>query len=244
MLRQAVSSQPSRSWGEIGRSLRRSVLGSGAGFMHPLFELTEILPVPPGDSPFHVRGLYYTRLLEHARSLPGGVDAFFGTLKDERVREFLRQKFAWSTWYDALPTMPCHVALARVRGLDFETLTKERGRLAGKAIIPSMFRALLALASPQAMAQHIPRVLMANFDFMRTDVSRVLDDKGIGEGHAIPLVIAPSVILTVLGFTEGALELAGYSDVSSSYSDVTPDGQVHGFDTVATRLEFSWGQRL
>ena len=50
--------------------------------MHELFKVTDVLPADPGTSPFHVRCLYYTRLLDHARSLPGGRDAFFAELKD------------------------------------------------------------------------------------------------------------------------------------------------------------------
>lgn len=211
--------------------------------MHELFELTEVLPVAPGQSPFHVKGLYYTRLLDHARSLPGGRSAFFKELKDERLPEFYSQRFGWSKWYDALPTMPAHIALARARGADFETLTRERGKLAGQAIVPAMFRAVLALASPQAMAQHMPRMLMANFDFMRHQGVRIERSSGVGETSAIPRILAPSVSNTVMGFIEGVLDLAGYTQVRARYTDVVEDGVQEGFPTVTVRYEFSWGPR-
>jgi hypothetical protein len=210
------------------------------GAMNELFTLTEVLPVDPGTSPFHVRGLYYSRLLDHAKSLPGGRDAFFAELEDPRVRTFLEQKFAWSEWYDALPTMPCHVALARARKADFEKMTRERGRVAGKTIIPAMFRAVLALASPKAMAQHMPRMMMSNFDFIRVRLTYIDDAGGRGESSAVPLILAPSVVNTVLGFIEGALELAGYTSIESRYTDVVRDGQAHCYDIVTVRYEFSW----
>jgi hypothetical protein len=211
--------------------------------MHELFTLTEVLPVDPGTSPFHVRGLYYARLLEHARTLPGGRERFLGALKDERVREFLDQRFSWSTWYDALPTMPCHVALAHLRNADFETLTRERGRVAGKAIVPAMFRAVLTLASPKAMAQHLPRMMMSNFDFVRTTLTHIDDSSGKGEVSAVPTLLAPGVTNIVLGFIEGVLELAGYRDVAARYTEVFVDGRVDGFETLTVRHEFSWGAR-
>jgi hypothetical protein len=215
----------------------------GGHKVHELFELTEHPPVAPGASPFHVRGFYYTRLLEHAKSLPGGREAFIEGIADERVREYLRQKFVWSKWYDALPTLPCHITLARLRGEDFELLTKARGRLASRSVIPSMFRAVLAMATPKAMAQHIPSLMMSNFDFMRSTVTHVGETEGHGRASAMPLVIAPSMTNIILGFIEGALELAKYDGIESRYSDVALDGDVQGFPTVSVTWEFSWAPK-
>jgi hypothetical protein len=208
--------------------------------MHELFELVEILPVAPGESPFHVRGLYYIRLLEHARSLPGGQAAFFDALKDPRLPEFYRQKFAWSKWYDALPTIPAHTALARLRGLDFETLTRERGKLAGQRIVPAMFRAVLGLASVQAMAQHVPRMIMHNFDFFRQSTTHVHGNAGVGGMTAVPRILAPGVANIIIGFIEGVLELTGYRDVRADYTKVWKDGTNQGYEAVGIEYRFEW----
>src|SRR5262245_60966145 len=108
--------------------------------MHSSFHLDEFVPVAPGTSPFRVRGLYYARVIEAAKNLPGGMDQLLGDLADSRVRDFMRQKFQFMGWYDALPTMPCAVAMTRLRERPFEEYMRETGRAAMQKLIPSMFR--------------------------------------------------------------------------------------------------------
>ena len=59
----------------------------------------------------------------------------------------------------------------------------------------------------------------------------------------MPLILAPSVVNTVLGIIEGALDLAGYGDIESGYEDVVVDGKTQGYETVTVRHVFSWGPK-
>lgn len=208
--------------------------------MHELFRLDQSVPVQPGTSPFHVRGIYYTLILQHARSLPGGMEQFLSQVTDSRVREFMNQPFKFMNWYDAFPTLPCQVALARIRGGPFEDFIRERARLSMQKLIPSMFRTVSKLAGPAAAACHAPRLLQHYYDFLQVEVNDVGGSEGYGTVSGIPLYLAPVNINGILGLLAGALESLGGNDIRTTYSDVDVTGKKGGFDTISCRLHVEW----
>lgn len=208
--------------------------------MSDLFRLEETLPEAPGTSPFQVRGVYYARVLEHAKTLPGGVAQLFDGLVDPRVRDFMRQKFHFMDWYDALPMMPCGVTMARLCGEPFEAFMRERARVSMVRLIPSMFRVFSRLGGPRLAASHAPRLFKSYFDFVELRVSRVSDDAGTGSVAGVPLYLAPAVANQVLGIIDGALESLGASSIEASYRDVTVTSPVHGFSAVTFQGDFAW----
>jgi hypothetical protein len=208
--------------------------------MHELFRLDQSVPVPPGTSPFHVRGIYYTLILQHARSLPGGMDQFFSEVPDVRVREFMNQPFKFMNWYDAFPTLPCQVALNRIRGGPFEEFIRERARLSMQKLLPSMFRTVSKLAGPAAAACHASRLLQHYYDFLQVEVSNVSHTEGHGGMSGVPLYLAPVTINGILGLIAGALESLGASDIRTSYLEVGVTGKTNGFDTVSCRVHVRW----
>ena len=211
--------------------------------MHELFRLDEIVPVAPGQGPFHVRGLYYSRILDHAKGLSGGVNQFLDELADARVRDFMRRPFQFMGWYDAFPTLPCQVALARASGRPLEEFIRERSRLAMAKLIPSMFRPLAILGGPRLAAPHTPRLIQTYFDFIEVKVAAADDRGAAGTASGVPLYLAPVTINTVLGILVGSLESLGARDVRARYDDVVLTGMKDGFETVSFRASFSWSVR-
>lgn len=208
--------------------------------VHELFKLSTKLPVPAGQSPFHVRGYYYLRLLDHVRKEPGGLGRLLGKLEDESVNEFLQQRFTWNGWYDVFPTMPIYVALSDLHGQDFEEMVRERTRVSAHELVPSVFRYAMQIAQPTALAGSITRIAMNAVDFTRVTFTSMGDGGGSGSGSGIPLYAAPNVANLVLGFFSGGLELSGASDIEARYTDVFQDGDKNGFPTVTVKYEFFW----
>ena len=208
--------------------------------MHELFRLEETVPLAPGTSPFHVRGVYYLRVLEHAKSLPGGLHRFLDELVDARVRDFLQQRFQFMGWYDALPALPCGVALSRIRGLPFEVFMRERGQQTMLALAPSMFRLLSRLGGPRFAASHAPRLIRAHFDFSEVQVLHVSNVEGSATVSSVPLYAAPAIANLFIGITAGALECLGASGIEGSYREVTTSSSNGGFGMVAFRVELKW----
>lgn len=207
--------------------------------IHSLFSITETLSVAPGSSPFHVRGVFYDRVLKSAATSPGGVDALIREIRDPRARTFAGQQFRWSEWYDAAPMVPIQVALCRLQGGDFGHLVQRRARAAAEALVPRVFQMLLGLGSPKAAAEHLPRLLAYYFDFGRIELE-VDTTHGRGVLTHIPRIVAPGFVYTVLGLVEGALQLMGAKLVSGSYSDVALGSPVHGFETIRCEMTFRW----
>lgn len=208
--------------------------------MHPLFHVSDSVPVPPGQSPFHFRGTYYDRILSRVDALPGGNKRLFDTLGDPELVRFFSQRFSWNGWYDALPSMPLYAALAQMEGRDFETAVREPSRIAAQSLVPKLFRYALSLTGSGIISSVVTKVVMYGTDFARVTFDEIGPGIGRGSGAAIPLYIAPNVANLVLGWFEGMLHVAGAREVRASYSDVTPDGERSGFPTVTVSFEFTW----
>jgi hypothetical protein len=207
--------------------------------VNPLLLIEETLPVDPGKSPFHVRGVYYARVMEHARSSPGGIDAFWGALKDARLKPFLQQSFSWSEWYDAFPTLPAHVALARVRSEDFEKGTRDRARGAAVELVGKLFKFAMDGMARGESVPHIPRIFESQFDFGSIELSATRD-RGEGTVRGIPRYVAPSLINVFLGIMQGALEHDGGASVKIEYTSIDTDGSRDGFDLIRAHIESTW----
>lgn len=211
--------------------------------MHELFRISERVPVPAGQSPFHVRGRYYDRLLARMDREAGGRSALLAELQDDGVRQFLQQRFSWNGWYDVLPTMPVYAALARRTGKDVESIVAEGGRIAARDLVPRFFRFALQLVGPTVLAARVVQVVTHATDFVQVSLERFEDGKGRGRGAGIPLYVAPIMAGLVQGWFQGMLELGGATEVSARYTDVVKEGVREGFETVTIQFEFAWTPR-
>jgi hypothetical protein len=208
--------------------------------MHSLFRIGEPLPVAPGESPFHLRGVYFDRVVSRARKDPGGLPALLDALSGERVRAFVQQKFSWNGWYDALPIMPMYEAIARLRGQDFETCVREGTRRGAIEAIPSLFRFALRMTGAAVLSGRLAQMVIYSSDFTRLGIQHMSDGRGSATGSGIPLYIAPQTANLSLGYFQAALELRGKLDVQGRYTTVTKDGERDGFETVTIGYEFTW----
>jgi hypothetical protein len=209
--------------------------------MHEAFTLSPTLPVPPGEGPFHVKGIYYTRTVAHAsQQVKGGLPALLDAIDDPKVRAFLQQKFSWNNWYDVFPIMPVSIALAKVRGQDYMELFHERGRLAAKEEIPRVFRMLLSFASIRMQLQQLPLFASSMYDFGAVEDLRGTETTTTGRHRGIPAYVAPYVAATISGFLRGTLELRTKRPASVRIATVTRDADQKGFPTVSVRYEGSY----
>lgn len=207
--------------------------------MVSLSELTETLPVRPGESPFRARGLFYDQVLRQAAALPGGTPNFLAQIKDERVREFMGQRFKWNDWYDALPMTPVQAALCRAEGVDFETAVRRRSRVAAESLVPRLFRVVIGMGSPKLAAEHLPRILVQNYDFaqVRFDVT---GNQGVGIISDVPKIIAPGFVNMVMGLAEGGLRLMGAKTVEHRFTKIAAGTPQHGYETLCVEALTVW----
>jgi hypothetical protein len=206
--------------------------------LHSLFRIDEPLPVLPGRSPFHIRGLYYDRLVAYLRR-----SRRKGALNDliaPELRDFLSQRFHWTGWYDALPAVPLCAAIASVRQEDFEELTREQTRRGALAVIPSFFRLALRVPGPAAFHGQTASIVSSIVDFVDLELDRPEATRSSGWGRRVPLYLAPHTANLVVGFFGAVLEMRHRGTVRGRYTDVVKDGERAGFETVSIRYEFEW----
>jgi hypothetical protein len=209
--------------------------------VHSLFKASDYTPVLPGSSPFHFRGFYYDRLFARVKEMPGGMPRLLSELKDDRVRQFALQRFSWTAWYDALPTMPLYAAIARMEGTDITTSVQRSTKVAAAAMVPSVLRYAVDLRGGRGViAAFVTKLVLHTVDFVTVDFEHIGAERTVAVGKGVPLFIAPSIVGLVLGGFEGVLRVSGADDIVADYSDVVLSKRSDGFETVSIRYDFSW----
>jgi hypothetical protein len=211
--------------------------------VHTLFRIDQPLPVPAGQSPFHIRGLYYERLIAHIKRRVGSLNGVLELMDDPGARAFAQQRFSWTGWFDILPAMPICEAFARLRGFEFEAGVREQTRSGALEVIPSALRFALRIPGPIAMPAQTAQVVAALMDFVEMRFEETTATRSHGWQKGIPLYVAPLLTNTTIGFFRALLELRGAGDVRAKYTDVVRDINRFGFETVAIRYEFDWVNR-
>jgi hypothetical protein len=208
--------------------------------VHSLFRLDDPLPVPPGQSPFHIRGIYYDRLIVRMKKRLGGVAATIDAIDDPRVREFASQRFSWMGWYDVLPAVLITRGFARTLNVAYEEGIVEQTKLGALDVVPSAFRPILSLPGPAALAAQAERITATMLDFVRLHIEESTETHTNGWGRGVPLFAAPLIASTVIGFFSAVLQMRGGTNVRGRYTHVVPDGERDGFELVSIRYDFSW----
>lgn len=207
--------------------------------VHPLFSIDEPLPVAPGKSPFHIRGVYYERLIAYIKNA-GQLEGVLASLDDARVREFAEQRFSWTGWFDVLPALPICAAFARCLGEEFEAGLRRHTRIAAFDVIPSAFRIPLLASGPKGMSIAIAHLGATAMDFVELASEETTSTRSHSLHRGIPRFVAPHTANMMVGFFQALLEMRGARSVHARYTDVEQDAQRMGFETVTIRYEFDW----
>lgn len=207
--------------------------------MHPLFNIDEPLPVAPGESPFHIRGVYYERLIAYIKKA-GELEAVLKALDDPRVRAFAEQRFSWTGWFDVLPALPICAAFARRIGEEFESGLRRHTRIAAFDVIPSAFRIPLLASGPKGMSTAIAHLGATAMDFVELASEETTSTRSHSLHRGIPRFVAPHTANIMIGFLHALLEMRGARSVRARYTDVERDVVRSGFETVTIRYEFDW----
>jgi hypothetical protein len=209
------------------------------GGVHSLFSIDNPLPVAPGESPFHIRGLYYDRLIAYIKKA-GKLEGVLSSLDDPRVRAFAEQRFSWTGWFDVLPAVPICAAFARCISEEFESGLRRHTRMAAVEVIPSAFRLPLLMSGPTALSTAIAHLGATVMDFVELGTEETTLTHSHAWHRGVPRFVAPHTANMVVGFFHALLEMRGARSVRARYTDVEKDVGRAGFETVAIRYEFDW----
>jgi hypothetical protein len=199
------------------------------------------LPMPAGASPFRVKGHVYSKMIEDfEETVEGGIVALAARTGEPGLEDFVRQRFMAGAWYDALPMMPLSLAHARAVGAPLQVHLRDRGRWVAERDIPTIYRVLLRLTSPETVVSRLARAATQYFDFGACDVRTTRPGHAEASLAGVPRSLVPLVAATTEGFVCAALEMAGGKDVNARCVDTPRDGAREGIPTMVVRLEIAW----
>ena len=189
----------------------------------------EDLPFAPGTSPFRIKGIAYRGHVDYAtRFIPGGPAAVNAAFRNPALTTFFEQQFLAATWYDALPLVPVWYACARVLKQPPMEFLRIRTRHQASQDINGVYRLLLKVASAEAVALRMPRVVAQYFDF-GTASAQVLRPGVVRVEHTgFPAYMASWFSIVAETYLHVALELAGASKVHVRRQPFELTGEAHG----------------
>src|SRR4051812_12259661 len=120
----------------------------------------ERLPAPAGKSPFRMKGQAFVGHMKYvAAHLPGGTKTFLGGIADPEMRAFFEQPFLASSWYDVFPLVAAGSVCAKIAGVTLREFLRTRTRWQAERDINGVYRFMLNLVSPEAVAMRMPRLI-------------------------------------------------------------------------------------
>lgn len=200
------------------------------------------LPVPPGTSPFHVKGTTYLAIVDYVRRMPGGIEAITPHLGDPALDAFLRQVFLPVAQYDALPIRPFADAIAACEKRPFAESVSERARGVAERDVTVMQRLLFKLVSPETILEdRLAKIALRYFDFGHASGRMVGAKRGEIRMEKIPTLLAPWFLGMLQGYVPFVLANAGARNPIVREVSTVRDGERAGLETSTLTCSVTWG---
>ena len=198
------------------------------------------LPCAPGSSPFHLKGLAYRGLVHSVAALPGGLDALCDALDDPALRDFVRQPFLASGWYDLLPIHPITETLAKLVHQPFAAVVRTGTMAQARYDALHVFQRMYDGATVEDMPARVPRFNAQYLDFGRSEVKWSGTKQLVSRIHDAPWYSAEWQSAMMAAYTEESARISGATGVT-----VTPLPPVAlpshgGFRVVTLGCELRW----
>lgn len=200
------------------------------------------LPFPAGESPFHMKGLGYQTTLRWVRGrLRKQGRPLRTAFHDPGLVEFFEQRFLASAWYDVFPILALAEAGARLSDTDVPTFVRDLTAEQARNDTRGVYRFLLTLVSPQALARRLPKLTEQYFDFGGVDEEST-DEPGqvVVVRRQMPHALVDWYEVAAGAYVREVLGLAGATTAGSRLLATWDDSPLHGLPTTAMRFEFSW----
>lgn len=181
-----------------------------ASRMDSRFIVLDRLPVPPGTSPFRMKGHVYRKLVnEWETAIGGGLRSVLERADDFALYHFGIKGFAPGSWYDVLPIVPLTLAATELLGVPFRTYVKDRAAAHAKADLQGLYRHIVRLSSADELIASLDRLRAQYFDFGRVVALERSELAIEGRAIGIPETFVPWVIAAAEGYLAAAFRLVG-----------------------------------
>jgi hypothetical protein len=197
------------------------------------------LPVPPGTSPFRIKGEFYRQTLSSVRYHDEKCDgAVSRVLEREGLSEFLSLPFLSSSLYDCLPLARLVMAIAEARQRDVRELTVKMGRAAVEAQMNGVYANLLRAIGPANFCGRFEQAIRHFYDHGTITATPVEGGARVVR-DGVPLCVAEWWSLVTRAFAEIPLTAQGASDVTVDWR-VAPTGMQGGVHVGSVMWDVRW----
>lgn len=163
---------------------------------------------------FQTKGLVYRGALDfYATRVPGGANAVRGALHEPSVVTFFDQAFVPGAWYDVRPIVAISRAAAQACVINHAQLVRENAAWLARRDIHGVYKFLLRLASPEAVALRLARASMQYFDFGKAESQMEGPKRCVAVQSGLPDALASWFAWAAEGFAPVALAAAGAKHV-------------------------------
>lgn len=158
----------------------------------PSMDPLPALPVPAGQSPFHIKGIAVQGFREFfSRRVPGGIGTVAERLTDPGIRAFFEQPFLDASWYDFLPFLHIMGAGAAVMGIPTSQFVYEQSSWQLAHDVRTVHRILLMAPSPEAVALRLGAGVARYFNFVDAKTLSVSKGEVIMAVAGLPALLLP-----------------------------------------------------
>jgi serine/threonine protein kinase len=206
------------------------------------------LPVPPGKSPFQIKGNTYRGLVHRARVLPRGLDTLCDAIDDRAVGEFLRQPFLASSRYDLLPVLPICVAFSDLLKVGLNEFVRTGASAQATYDVRTIFRTVIEVRPIEEVAERMARLGARFYGFgtfsgshpLRLTGARTAENE-VSLVHAgVPAYVLPWYEPMIAAYTAAIAEALSGRKVASSWYEIFEREKNGAFPVVTGAVHVRW----
>jgi hypothetical protein len=199
------------------------------------------LPFPPGQSPFHVKGVFHRGNIEYIESVvPGGLSTVLAAVRDPRLRAFMEQPFVASSWYDIFPLVAISYPCAELCHKTLERYLRRRAQYQAEQQGAGVYRSLLALTSPAVVAVKLPLLAAQIYDFGTTEAREIGSRQVEVVRGEMPALLLPWYVPGTESYLITALRLHGAKNPRAKTAPFRFQGKQHGLVVGSVRHLVAW----
>ena len=173
--------------------------------------------------------------------MDGGIGALHEQLAGQpELLAFIQQKFLPSGWYDVLPVASLIRHEARAVKLTVLQYMARRTHFQVREDVHGVYKVLLKVLSPEAVALRLPRLLTQIFDHGTTEVQRPEPGWVVSQLSGYPKVLWEWYSTAFENYSKAALDLAGAKRATALARDPESDGTKNGVDLIRFRIDARW----
>lgn len=211
----------------------------------PLAELIDpqptLLPFAIGEGPFHIKGTALRAALGFYATQPGGL-ARVRAAAEPYLHRYFDEPILAGGWYDVFVSVAIDFAAARAFSrLPEEWLTYSTESQA-RAMLRGVYKTMLSMFTPGAMAWSLPRVSGTFFDFAQLETVERAPGRYAAEVTGVPMVLAGWYQRIAGDFAVEAMRIRGIRDPSYDWSPPRDAGPRHQLRLARMTLTFRWSE--